>query len=147
SLGGVCGADKIVGCIRWTFMAGNEFSSVRRDQIEHGFILLVRALEQALCLACGQVIAVKERKLAFGRSARASKKNGIALLPHDVPAVGQRALQRHTGVFIAVANGALPDQPRLRSRLVEIDEKSACPAAIAIVVPRQGNAVLSPLEA
>src|SRR6185437_6053323 len=146
SLGCVCSADKIVGWIRWTFMPGNEFSSVRRNKIEHGFILLVRALEQALCLARGQIIAIKERKLAFGRSARAGKKDGIALLPHDVAAVCQRALQRHTGIFIAVANGALPDQPRLRSRLVEIDEKSARPAAVAIVVTRQGNAILAPLE-
>src|SRR6185437_12643836 len=35
---------------------------------------------------------------------------------------------------------------RLRSRLVEIDEKSARPAAVAIVVTRQGNAILAPLE-
>src|SRR6185437_14679490 len=146
SLSCVCGADKIVGWIRWTFMPGNEFGSVRRDQIEHGFILLVRALEQAVRFARGQIIAVKERKLAFGRSARPGKKDGIALLPHDVAAVGQGALQRYAGIFIAVANGALPDQPRLRSRLVEIDEKSACPAAIAIVVPRQSNAILAPLE-
>ena len=90
-------------------MPGNEFCSVRREQIEHGFILLVRALEQAVRFARGQIITVKERKLAFGRSARAGKKDGIALLLHDVAAVGQRALQRHTGIFIAVANGALPD--------------------------------------
>src|SRR6185437_9789740 len=51
SLGCVCGTDKVVGRIRGAFMPGNEFSSVRRNQIEHGFILLVRTLEQAVRFA------------------------------------------------------------------------------------------------
>src|SRR5262249_32844639 len=110
------------------------------------FILAVFALEDALSFARLQVEAVKEREFALGRSAPAGKKDGAALLPKNALAVGESTLEWDTGIAIAIADGALPDQPWLFAGFCYIDQEGAQPAAIAVVVAHQAGAVFHPLD-
>src|ERR1043166_8935486 len=103
------------------------------------------ALEDALSLARHEIEAVKKGKLSLGRSPCADEENGVALLAQNAFAVRERARERCTRIAIAVADGALPDERRLRAGFRDVEQKSALPAAVAIVVMGQTETVFRPL--
>ena len=77
--------------------------------IDH-FVVVVIALEEALGLAGGDVVAVQEGVVALGAGAEAGEEDVVAVLEDDAAAGGEGFEHGRAGVLVAVLAVAAPDE-------------------------------------
>jgi len=103
-------------------------------RVEHGiddFVVVVIAAEEMLGLERGQVEAIEEGMVPFGRRSYSGEEEIVAIQDQGPFAVRQGLFQGTAGILVAVGGGAAEEQARWLRGLVEIDQEGLGGAAAA----------------